>query len=1029
MRFDSITADAFGPFKGAELEVGPGLTVVHGLNESGKSSWAAALYASLAGRRRSRGRGTKEDAQFRARHKPWSGTRWQVTAKITTDDGTRLAVAQNLQQGSTRIIDLETSRTLTPRELQERFDIPPSTGDDIDVGQLFGLSRGTLRATTFVPQAEVLRVLEQADELQQFLQRAASSQTVDVTAHQVIERLRDELSTRVGSPSIGQRPLRAATSQLQAASEEAYRLRAARDELRQVALELTRQLEEETRTRAELTALETLEGWTELDALENRAARVGAFENELAELGTVPEAMPAELREQVHAARTAYLTLGELPPAPEGPGTSELEQQLAQLPQVPTGDTTPDPQVRQLWESLGQGVSALDSQADAGTEGDEAALPDAGSDELRRYADRLRLPRPAWDPAEDEQEERLRGEHEEARSRYAAELGTWTDASEGYERAAADYRQARADYEEQLRDYQARLETHREEAAAWESAQRTRAERRAQERSTAGGGTWQLVVGALLALVGLVMLVVEPVTGAVLLVLGLALVGWGLAARGKGRRSPTTEQPEPETERPAPPTPPDPPSPPEMSHPGPRPGEPLLSPRVEDIVARRARWTEQAAAFDAAREELLAELRTRGLPVDPEELQSLARAVDEREGARRAAEERRRAAAELRQRVEETAGRLLAGLGGRGEEVSGLAGPEAADQAYRRYEQGCQERAALAREAGRREDLESALAARRSEEAAHQAAVARRETTRSALLALAGDLGQDHEDNPDGAATLLGGWLELQQSADQGRARRDRLQSLRDQLLDGASLEELTARADELRARLGRRPERPVPPGLEQALAEAGRRVEDAATRRATTEGRLRTLRSEEQDLAAALEEEARRRRELASVEELKATLELAVEHLDAAQGEAHRSLAPVLESAMRPRIPSVTGGRYRDVRVDPEELTVELQERSGSWRNATYLSQGTTEQTYLLLRLALVEHLDTRETMPLVLDDVIVQCDRHRTVALLDLLADVARERQVILFSQESGVLEWAQERLDEEAGDRLVALSASSP
>lgn len=160
------------------------------------------------------------------------------------------------------------------------------------------------------------------------------------------------------------------------------------------------------------------------------------------------------------------------------------------------------------------------------------------------------------------------------------------------------------------------------------------------------------------------------------------------------------------------------------------------------------------------------------------------------------------------------------------------------------------------------------------------------------------------------------------------------------------------------------------------------------------------------------------------AVQELRATMELAIEHLEAAQTEAHRSLAPVLESAMRRRVPLVTDGRYRDVRVQPEDLAVELQERTGAWRNAAYLSQGTTEQTYLLLRLALVEHLDTRETMPLVLDDVTVQCDRHRTVALLALLGEIARERQVIVFSQESGVLEWARDNLDEASGDRLVRL-----
>jgi len=43
MRVTHVVARAFGPFHGERLELAPGMTVVTGPNESGKSSWHAAL--------------------------------------------------------------------------------------------------------------------------------------------------------------------------------------------------------------------------------------------------------------------------------------------------------------------------------------------------------------------------------------------------------------------------------------------------------------------------------------------------------------------------------------------------------------------------------------------------------------------------------------------------------------------------------------------------------------------------------------------------------------------------------------------------------------------------------------------------------------------------------------------------------------------------------------------------------------------------------------------------------------------------
>jgi uncharacterized protein YhaN len=78
---------------------------------------------------------------------------------------------------------------------------------------------------------------------------------------------------------------------------------------------------------------------------------------------------------------------------------------------------------------------------------------------------------------------------------------------------------------------------------------------------------------------------------------------------------------------------------------------------------------------------------------------------------------------------------------------------------------------------------------------------------------------------------------------------------------------------------------------------------------------------------------------------------------------------------------------------------------------------------------MALVAHLTKPgETSPLLFDDVTVQTDSARTVAILDLLHEISRERQVIVFSQEEDVSRWSETSLNPER-DSLVRLDAEAP
>jgi uncharacterized protein YhaN len=159
----------------------------------------------------------------------------------------------------------------------------------------------------------------------------------------------------------------------------------------------------------------------------------------------------------------------------------------------------------------------------------------------------------------------------------------------------------------------------------------------------------------------------------------------------------------------------------------------------------------------------------------------------------------------------------------------------------------------------------------------------------------------------------------------------------------------------------------------------------------------------------------------------LSRTLTLTLDFLRRAEQRVHRDIAPVLAAGLRQWLADVTQGRYTDARVDPSDLCVQVLGPDNQWRNVQLLSHGTAEQIYLLLRVVLAERLTTAgETCPLLLDDVLVQCDQARKRALLNIILAISRTQQVILFTQEQEVLQWAQQNVV--SPDQLVMLPGTS-
>ena len=338
MRIERVTALDFGPFSGESLDLAPGLTVVSGPNESGKSTWHAALRAGICGVRRGRGANTKSDAAFEDRHRPWDGDgRWSVEVRLALDDGRTVEISQDLAgKVACRATDIVLGRDVS----DEIMDGTP------DASRWLGLDRDAFGATICVGQAQLAAIAgrDTAASLQEHMQRAAATRGTDATAAEARARLDEFRRQQVGVDRQNARgPLRSARMRLESVS-------AALDDARQrheAFLAASADVEAAERvalTHARLTA--TAEAARARQSADELAAHVARATELAARHPTEPAgAASRDARsDAVAAALDAWRARPHFDPL-DGSTAAELEAELASLPPAPVGDTDVDPAV------------------------------------------------------------------------------------------------------------------------------------------------------------------------------------------------------------------------------------------------------------------------------------------------------------------------------------------------------------------------------------------------------------------------------------------------------------------------------------------------------------------------------------------------------------------------------------------------------------------------------------------------------------------------------------------------------------
>lgn len=916
MRIDQVIGTAFGPFRGETLEFAPGLNVVHGPNEAGKSSWFNATYTALAGRRKYKGRGSAAETEFRNRHKPWSGSKWAVGLAVTLDDDRRLAITQDLAKGEWTIVDGSTARAVPEAELL--------TDTSLDGTRLLGLNRQSARSTIFTGQADILRVRDDAGELQELLERAASTGATDATADAALAWLKERRSEWVGVAH-GKKPLAATRAALNASRELAQTRRDDLAELHETIANRQKLAAPLVKARAKVELSERLVKWQSVYEMRDRVEKA-------VELSTrVAESREADLtvdEEKVAAATNVLVVFDrgtDVVPLGEGPTAADLQAQIDELPQVPEGDREPRQDVVDAHSELVKAQTALDTHMQAAPPDVEPTPPTIlSADELRTLADILASSPPEVDTAAVEA-------FQQDRERRTAQLAALQREVDDHD---ATYRQAKTDYDAAVESGAMALELAALHAIERSAAEEVMAASRRQ----------------------------------------VALLSEALSAQ-----------------------------------------ESQAGVMAQEVALRRHQERVGAAH---------AQVRGDSLDADPEALKGIAREIDAAGAARIAAAKHADQAAEFRAARDDRVRALSSLLGG--QDPLTTEDPVAQIfQMFTDYVDACKSRAEVAQQAARRADLVEAHSQRVQLEANHQQALSIRETQGREVVELAAALGLI-ADSLETAIEQLRRWVGEQEEKRVALTTWKTDVALLEQLLGGRELTDLQSDLATLTADAGDEPEEPMPSDLNTFVAEAKALYDRMIDIDGQLKGKIQALGNALGSVPDAVEVEADAQRAVAQVETLASCLDAAAAELTNAKERANASIAPALADRMRPWLPRVTNGRYRDVTVDPGDLTIHVTETTGQVRQADRLSLGTTEQIYLLLRVTLSQVLSGgTETAPLIFDDVTTQSDTTRTVAVMELLHELSAEHQVILFSQEDEVVEWAQRNIDP-ARDKIIPLPA---
>ncbi|HRA87481.1 MAG TPA: hypothetical protein PK992_05410, partial [Planctomycetaceae bacterium] len=167
-------------------------------------------------------------------------------------------------------------------------------------------------------------------------------------------------------------------------------------------------------------------------------------------------------------------------------------------------------------------------------------------------------------------------------------------------------------------------------------------------------------------------------------------------------------------------------------------------------------------------------------------------------------------------------------------------------------------------------------------------------------------------------------------------------------------------------------------------------------------------------DTVARLTEELASKRSLLAAEVDRYMPLIYARHLlNAAVSRFEKENQPEMIATVSRLLTQMTGGKYIEFdRSGGGRQNMLIRRADGIERTPDQLSTGTREQLYLAIRLAYVLHYCQKsESLPVIIDDVLVNFDDQRAKQTLTALAGISQSAQVLFFTCHAHMVEIAKD------------------
>ncbi|MBS4914361.1 MAG: AAA family ATPase [Veillonella sp.] len=185
----------------------------------------------------------------------------------------------------------------------------------------------------------------------------------------------------------------------------------------------------------------------------------------------------------------------------------------------------------------------------------------------------------------------------------------------------------------------------------------------------------------------------------------------------------------------------------------------------------------------------------------------------------------------------------------------------------------------------------------------------------------------------------------------------------------------------------------------ESEISSLEKRLANLYEKRGQIQEALRTL-SNDKALAAALQKEQQLEGELQDALTAWATQVLISHFMELAQADYEKDRQPEAIAKASEYLNIMTGGKYT-LALTGDVANLQVVNKAGEGMTSDRWSSGLGDQVYLALRLSLVYVFSKRvESLPIILDDILLRFDEERQQGALDLLAHIGALGQVLIFT-----------------------------